>query len=404
MKNLTLTSLFLATASLTFSHPSQAQHVSGGNGGLDPKTAYSDAGLNGVGSNFNLDYLKLTPDDIRNRDEALKPIYQFYQEVTVSKVIQKLEDIYGLSIFEYSNLHPLTLKDKKNVMASAIFYFTKVVSGEWSSTDIFDSNGILSQGTPFEHIDSDILPGKASVNLKVSQVHYVKITGGKEFETQFDRPWPFAISTIADANSSEHDWLGLGIVDFNTHSHALYSSTTIRLFELPVMDRFLSAMKDSNLKALDATIVFGNLENQNLESEPYQVIYPEYSALAPIPQPIVYVNTKASKEDLADLLQTQAPQIYAYNQLFMKQILPSADDLDQALKQYPALMASVAQAKKEVDRARLKDALKNAFLYVSYGIMTGAVAGVAAPVALVAALASPILAPLIISNTIVVIQ
>lgn len=433
------TALVLCTSLLTQSLAFAGNGGRGGNGGDDPTIAYSNSQAQQIQAHMNLDYLKLTPNEIRKRDKKLKPIYDYYQQATLQKVLEQIENTFGSNIYVYNDTAGASLKDKAGTMDSAVTYYTEGYSGN----------------SAFVHIDPSIIGPRETVSADGPN-HLVRTTSDSYLDATSNVRSAFALE-IRGACEVHRMWIS------DRNHQAVYSNLGNHLFEMPVMDRFISAMKDLNLKGLDATIVFtagssitrgaggassstrytGCDTYRGYDAPPpppappapeYQwvpeqdgkgnvvydengqqvmvrieapapapavtkVVYPMFSHLAPIPQPIVYISKDASESDIAQMLQENAPKIYAYNQLFNKELLPQAEQIADALAKYPAIGAALAKANKTVSAANQRDALYHAFLSVSFGLMA---AGMGA-VSIYAMLNSPILMPLIIEQTTVVV-
>jgi hypothetical protein len=357
-----------------------------GNGGDDPTIAYNPTQIAAIQNHLNLDYLKLTPAEIAKRDQSLKPIYDYYQQATAQKVVEQIQSTFGINIYQYqattNGLYKANLSDKVSTMDSAVRFFT----------------GLDADQSPFSSMDPTVLPGAGSITLSQAVLN-TKITTGdtSNFAPEENNPANFLIETYKESVGVDH-WYGDGTAE------AVFSSLPDNLFEVPVLDRFLTGLKESNLKGLDAAVVFaaGSVTvagpadangNATTVSLPYQVVYPAFSNLAPIPQPIVFISREASADDINGMLQTHAQKIYAYNQLFGMQVLPQANDVATELAKYPDVIASLKAANSAINEDNMKQKVYEGFLDVSFALVT---AGLTA-VTIHAMLASVVLRPILIA-------
>jgi hypothetical protein len=346
--------------------------------------------------NLSLEHLSLTPSQIKKRDKSLAPIYDNYQNVNLSSVANALEGAYGLNIYHHMTKKELNLSDKKNVMENAVRYyvgdsslFNQAAEGIMSYRDsvkIEKGNSYYNSG-PFPEISAELIEGNKKKWQPVISIYSPSILASKSTQ---------------DA-----------ITDFVFRSkigtrEAVYSTIKKPLFSRPVMSNFLEAMKVLNLKGLDATIVFTSgdiLLMDQYDSKKgtlmYKIIYPTFSKLAPIPQASIFINPKASVEDIVEMLNEHAPKIYAYNKLFNANLLPSVAEINELLKKYPNIIAEVEKKVGRVKRENLVNAVQAAFLNVTYG--AGAL--IATPIAIGAMAASAIFSPIFITTitTVVVV-
>lgn len=347
---------------------------------------------------MGLEHMSLTAKQIRARDRLLKPIYSNYQNVNLSSVANALEKAYGINVFHYNETPELTLGNKKGVMESATRYYLGL-------TGLFDS------------ADPSVMPYKSSVRLN-GQSSYsgnqmpgltVKLIEGNP--SKWNETTTISSPSIMASMVAEQSTSFLGIVGTGTR-RALYTSTKDPLFKAPVMSDFFDAMKNLNLRGLDATVVFanGDIEGKRepygytITSAKYKIIYPHFSRLAPVPQPVIYLSSSANYYDIVEMLQEHAPQIFAYNRLFNKNLLPTINEMNQVLSRYPNIIAEVEKIKGRVDRQNLLNAIQSAFLNVTYGVgagVVGAAALLVAPVGIMVVAGSPVLAPVFIQNIII---
>lgn len=344
--------------------------------------------------NMGLEHMSLTARQIRSRDRLLRPIYDNYQNVNLSSVANALERAYGINVFHYFAQPQLTLGTKKGVMENAVRYYVGMES-------------------LFNTADPSVMPFKKAVKISGQNDYYgmpsitAKLVAGnpKKWNPTSDIRSP---SILASSIASEQlDFLGM----FDTGTRrALYSTTQAPLFNAPVMSDFLDAMKNLNLRGLDATIVFAN-GGVGLTDEyggraygKYQVVYPHFSRLAPVPQPVIYLSSTATYNDIVEMLETHAPRIFAYNRLFTKNLLPSISDLNALLSRYPNILAEVQRARGHVNRQNLLNAIQSAFLKVTYGVgvgVVGAAALLSSPVGIMVIAGSPVLSPVFIQNILI---
>ncbi|MBP9682346.1 MAG: hypothetical protein KBD76_13145 [Bacteriovorax sp.] len=354
--------------------------------------------------NLSLEYLSLTPSEIKARDALLRPIYDNYENTTISSVANALERAYGMNVYHHFIDKKLDLKDKKSVMENAVRYYLGV-------------DGLFNQASPGVVSDKNALNKKIYSN---DSVEYPKmslklITGNKShWNDSIDTKSPSLLtSKISEEN----------IEDFIFNSkigtrRALYSTASNRLFTAPTMNDFLEAMRNLNIKGLDATVTFlkGAIfkeplrsyewsDDERRETVKYRVVYPMHSKIAPIPQPTIFVAEDANYQDIVEMLTENAPKIYAYNKLFNKNLLPSLNEINEILNKYPNIYEEVIRARGGVTRDNLINAIQSAFLNVTYGAAVGtatiATAVIAAPLSLAAIVVSPILSPIFISTVIV---
>jgi hypothetical protein len=382
MKNLhlvALTALTLSFGSMTFAQTTATSVTV-----TTPATS--------VELNLGLEHMSLTAAQIRKRDKLLKPIYDNYQNVNLSSVANVIEKAYGSNVFHYMESGTLTLANKKSVMENAVRYYM----GIRSLFDQADVNVIPLKGTvQLTNRSSGYYSDSSSANMTTVTGKLIQGNADKfEETTKFRSP-----SILASKVSGiQNDFLGI----FDTSvSRALYTTSTSPLFSAPVMSEYLDAMKNLNLRGLDATINF--VSDRLAGNKSYEVVYPHFSRIAPIPQPIIFISKDASYNDLVEMLETHAPRIFAYNRLFNASVLPSVKDINDLLTKYPNIMEEVRKVRGQVSRQNLVNAIQGAFLNLTYGVgagVVGAAALLAAPVSIFVVASSPVLGPIFISNVI----
>lgn len=337
--------------------------------------------------NLSLEHLSLTTTEIKNRDKLLKPIYENYETVNLSSVANALESAYGINVYHHMVDKELNLKDKKNVMENAVRYFAGDTSLFNDAAANVLSNGgavrLKNENANRYYYDKPVVGNNLSLDL---------IEGNeKKFSLEKKYPSFSILTTVGDSRRIEDPifWSKIGT------RRAVYSSVKKRLYTSPVMNDFLEAMKDLNIKALDATVTFSNGE---LVAGAYAVVYPNFSKLAPIPQPAIFISETATYTDMIEMLNIHAPKIYAYNKLFTANLLPTVNEINALLTKYPNIIKEVEQKVGKVQRQNMVNAVQAAFLTVTYG--AGAL--LAAPVAITAMAASAVLSPIFIATIIVV--
>ena len=346
---------------------------------------------------MGLEHMSLTASQIRKRDRLLKPIYDNYQNVNLASVSNALEKAYGINVFHYMEKPNLSLGNKKGVMESAVRYYM----------------GIPSM---FDQADETVVPYRNTVKLQSCDNSYgyrrctddqpaiqaSLVTGNpKRWEVKKSFQSPSLLGTFAPTEY-DHGYI-LGMFSNTTERNAVYTTTRNPLFSAPVLSDFLEAMKGLNLRGLDATVNFVNGEVPGAQRG-YRVIYPHFSRIAPIPQPVIFVSSNASYNDMVEMLQEHAPRIHSYNKLFNSSVLPSVKDINDMLSRYPNVLAEVQKLRSNVDRRNLVIAIQQAFLKVTYGVgagVVGAAALLTAPVTIFAMAAHPILSPVFIQNIII---
>lgn len=337
--------------------------------------------------NLSLDAMSLTTSEIKKRDRLLSPIYSNYETVNISSVANAIESAYGMNVYHHMDGKVLDLKNKKNVMENAARYF-------------------IGAESLFNQAADGVLGYKNSVNIK-NRGYYnngdfnalsVKLIEGnpKKWNAEFNISTPSLLTSVVRTGRIE-DVLFRSKIGTR---EALYTSAQNRLFTAPVMSDFLEAMKSLNIKAIDATVMFvnGSIKEDSLE-KPYKVIYPTFSKIAPVPQPVIYISSNATYSDISQLLNEHAPKIYAYNKLFMKNLLPSVNEINDLLIKYPNILKEVEEKAGKVSRANMINAVQSAFLNVTYG--TGVL--LAAPIGLAAMAASTAFSPIFVTMIVVVL-
>lgn len=325
---------------------------------------------------ISLDYLKLTPDEIKDRDEKLGPIYDFYRNATAEKLASSIEETFGSQVFRLMAVgddhNGTSLDDKRGVMDAAVFYYL----------------GYSDQNLGFSNVDSRVLPRSPLVYARNSDKEYTarKVSGNDDFPDLKSEKCTFLLGSWDEKDSQSHEFMWW---DWSSEVSAAYSTLSDKAFEMPVIQSYFDAMIGMNLRALDAMVVFvGSLNEASAyvpsgnggyytdpKSKAWSVVYPRFNKLAPIPQPIVFIDSNATQADIEDLLVSQAPQIYAYNKLFNEQLLPTAADMAKLFKSVPALADLARAAAAENKQMKLEEAVNDAYLKVSYAILTGIFTG-----------------------------
>jgi len=342
--------------------------------------AYDEEAQKAVAAQFNMKFLQLSGEEIKDRDDDLEDLYDYYKHSEVSRMINLLEDVYGVNIYHYQSskedLYEPNLDDKKGVMDCAIRFYT----------------GYGLEGTPFEHADSRVLPGKGCIVSDYGIVFTPRISGSEPRHygdsNMTERKIRFQLFT-----EKHEDTCFLSFWKFDR----LYSSTGCKNFVLPGPYFLGEALKQLQLKGLDATVVFlaSELQPSYGKNVSYKVIYPARSPLAPIPHPIVFLSASAGIEEIKDMLSKNASQIYAYNQAFDKELLPTITEMNNLLKKYPALLPEVEAAANRIAIHNAKEEIMmHAFFILTYAIISGALTVKVPPLGLAAVLGSPVLYPL----------
>ncbi len=367
---------------------------------------------------LDISYLELTPEEIRKRDKLLKPIYDNYENQNVSSLSNAIEEIFGMNV--YHNYHNYSfqgkdrsLSNKKDVMENAVRFYSYSIDDE----------------SDFDQVEKRVLSGKDSVGIDSSNcVDHTRTKGDKKY---FDEEECIYSSYLLDTKYLRK-WKRTMIRGY--YKKAVYTTTQNPLFEAPIMDIFVEALNNLSLKALDATVVFTNSDiykkenikvhdsyssvkevetcwncpKEEIVSEKFKVIYPDYSKLAPIPQPIIYISKHAQYSDIEKMLKEHAPKIFSYNKLFNNLMLPSITDLNRMLSKHPNFIDDVKKSGKVVARDNLINAMKMAMLDMAYGtaivggaVVTGVAAVLAAPVPLSIILTTPKLYSLFVSQVII---
>lgn len=326
---------------------------------------------------LGLEHMSLTAAEIRQRDRLLKPIYDNYQTVNLSSVANAMERAYGINVYHHMLGGELTLKDKKAVMENAVRYY-------------------LGKKGLFDQADQQTIPMRAAVKRSWDPDIKLKLIQGnpEKFGTTIDESTPSILTT--EVREFSNEFLFFGEV---SKSQGVFTSSQDPLFSAPSMSDFLDAMKALNLRGLDATVTF--MSGQLDGNAKYQVIYPHFSKIAPIPQPVIFLSRDANYDDVVDLLREHAPRIYAHNKLFNANLLPSVRDINEMLRKYPNILAEVQRVKGQVSRENLINAIQGAFLKVTYSSLLAAGAVLASPVGLLVVASSASLSPVFISTIII---
>ena len=286
-----------------------------GNGTDDVLLAYSEEDAKKAKQALNLDYLKMSKKDISKRARKLKPIYNAYKSLTIGKLGRFISSEFGAYVFD-ADRDTKSMRNKKDVMYQAVYYYLG-----WDRSTFYGA-------------DSSVLTGYSSVDYSSGNVDQKMTTFSFTSECFPDEYRSDQVDFLLHKYDYEDTYW-----DYSRHEDgiekecsATYHSYDTELFKAPSLLNFVEAMDQTKLKAIDATIVFlaGNLYGNNN----FEVIYPSYHRLTPIPQPIIFIDRKASKRDLVEMLKEHAPRIYTYNKMFDQELLPQIDDLNYYLGVY----------------------------------------------------------------------
>ena len=342
---------------------------------------------------LSLNHMSLTAAQIRKRDRLLKPIYDNYQNVNLSSVSNALEQAYGANVFHYNTESKLTLGNKKGVMENAVRYYMGIESlFDQADASVIPLKNSVKMIAPRTYSNDTGLSGWVSVQAPLIKGDTDKFNETAEIKS------PSLLATEVHSRRNEDPIFRMNIGT----SRAVYSTTMDPLFSAPVMGEFLDAMNALNLRGLDATINFtsGTLQNNKM----YHVVYPHFSKIAPIPQPVIFLSKDARYADILEMLEEHAPRIFAHNHLFNAKVLPSVQEINDLLRKHPNILEEVSRVRGTVGRQNLVNAIQGAFLTLTYGVGAGVVgtaALLAAPVTIYAMAASPILSPLFIAKIII---
>ena len=320
--------------------------------------------------NVNLDYLKLTPEEVTKRDNTIATdLSKFYDSATESRYAQLLEKNFGIQIYHKVDTlaYSPSLSNFTGIMDSIIRYYT----------------GFESE-SPFNGASEDVIPKKQILSCNYNKSDAFMLQTWMHYEYETDRHGYY-----------KDDKNGNRIVK----NSSVQTNTDLPIFKVPVFDRFLKAMTESHLKGLDATVVFMNGKlcvkeegDTNSHGSDILVTYPEFSDLAPIPHPIIFVSSTAKQDEILSLINTQAPLIYAYNKLFEQRVLPTVDEMGRVLSKFPETLKvveeSIRKSNQENSRlaeARVRRKVFNLFLKANYVSLTLA----AGPLSLLQLVANP---------------
>lgn len=371
-----------------------------GNGDDDPRLALNDEQIRVLQRGFSLDHLKLDAKGIKARDRKLAPVYKSYQNHTLASVANALKQTFGINVYHHSGakIDFNGNVSKSTVMAAAVRFFmeNRETTDHWSRDTL---NGEYFWQSPLR----DTPEAELGYRDEVALVSYPEVLmrflegDGKFFKEEYRKRSPYALTSSPDTTTKD-GWF------FDKKKHALFTTTNNGIFTVPGMTYFLEAMKELNLKGLDATVVFttANITDEN-KAAPYRVVYPTFSYVAPIPQPVIFINASASKADAIKLLSEHAAQIYAYNKLFDREVLPKVSDLNDVLSQHPNFLEDVKKQAGDIKGKNIRAAVQHAFLSVAAGTGLALGAVVATPLTLAAMLASPIYYPILVKATVVVL-
>mgnify|MGYP003386888599 CR=1 FL=1 len=214
-----------------------------------------------------------------------------------------------------------------------------------------------------------------------SQLQLIK---GKEGIPNIAKISPFTLLTTVEGKNrtvmSGFDPLklfSLGLASrpfsgFGTRDYALYSTLENSAVLAPQLFRFLVTLKRLQIKALDATVVFMNSDYLSLSKgvgKPWLTVYPNFSSVAPIPQPIIYIGEGATDSDMETLIRQEAPLIYVYNKLFDANLLPLQTDIAASLAKVSHTNPELAAMMTKVGRMNSEEAARRAYLILAYGAL-----------------------------------
>ncbi len=331
---------------------------------------------NNVGLKTTLDPLRIqTIEDIKKRDQTLEPVFKLYSTATIARGVQALESAYGLNAYYYVcstdgySQKRNTLANKQSVMAAIVPYFLHyrtlsdsyaglleveyIGEGYWKKAMLYPA----LEPTPLSGIDPSLISGSQSIDVTFSDVQLTALNKKSSKISGVGYHYPFLLGALIE-DKSFNDVIAFG----EFHHKALFSTDQRPLFEAPVIFNLEEALKKSEIKSFDATIVF---MSSDLGS-PYKAVYPDFTPLAPIPQPIIYISFNATPQDLAEMIDREAPRVFAYDTLFSKNLLPEVADIDSALAKYPKLEEQIRQLDKEVRSFNKHQIVKEAFLDFAY--------------------------------------
>lgn len=346
----------------------------------------------------SLTYLQLTPQEVSQREKNLAPLYNDYATTNVAKLAGALEDNYKINVYHHvvgGDWTAEALNSKAGIMAAAVQYAIRdnQIRDDEGSTSLYASYGFKA-GFLFDRISPVELGFKGRILLDDLMPSDLSFYSGDAKHA--GRPLansPFSITSEVMMNSyvAMSGWdpakiLSLGLVKhpfggFDTNSFTLFTSESLLGVERPAIKRFLFALRDKQIRALDATVVFVNTHRLRVVDTdstghlfapmaPYAVVYPGFSRVAPIPQPIIFISEDATDADLAQMIDTEAPLIFAYNKLFDMQIMPGEAQFEASLAKVSSQSPLVANLVRQVGSANAREASRRAFLSLAYGVLT----------------------------------
>ncbi len=330
---------------------------------------------------LNIEYLKLTPKEIDARERIINKQLQDYDKLTIGRVANLLEKTYGIYVFNEEQLNgsticPDSLNNKKNVMRAAV-------------------HNIVDGSCQFAAYDTRFNLDKNKVSVSGRNSIYGSKVSGTDYAGDIDSSFLFVTNKRVYSKFLHNDV-------------GLTSSGENHVGKYPVVLDFLEGMRASNLKALDATVIFlnstsatislgatiqkdyygRNVNTDQTSSVDVVTMFPESNKLVPVPQPIIFITKDATPALIEETLIADAPLIFAFNKAVSSGVLPSSADLSDAVAKFPELSKRVEALASQVGREAAMQKTKKAFLMTLF--VTGAI--VTAPVAIVGVMANPLLA------------
>lgn len=312
------------------------------------------------------DFLSLTPEEIEERDKRLQPIYDNFQENNVGKVYQKMTEVYGLNF--YHNYESHKLDSKEGILnAVGLYFLDKKVSS-------------------LSNVSNKVLPKLQNLSLNQNYHHSipcreVKKNKKKKDAGKFvykDQPMDCSVDFLFDVYTRKQEkelFYGSGDFFLSWTKKTVKTPMGAKLFEIPEVLELLEGFKLSEIKALDANIFVSTSDlKKDGEVVAYEVIYPEFSPLAPVPSPIVYISKNASRYHIQEMLKIHGPLIYAYNKLFDEKVIPQVMEINGSFANFSGLPTEVQDLAKKYGKQNTRKAMFKAFLAVNYAIMAGTLA------------------------------
>ena len=341
-----------------------------------------------TGIKTSLDPIKLqTVDDIKRREQAFTPIYSFYKDATLSRVVQLIEKEYGSWVYYFiedpdDNFQANNpMNDEPSIMSAAVSLFLdekdvnlegtldnrcSAITGFFSEDCEYrpattNFTNAYSLANPLDKIKAGLISGVHQIEAGSADVPLVTLKQKKGVKFANEMNSPYLLNAIVDKKFSSNSF-----VHHDFSNETLSTTDQRHLYEAPVVDYFTRALEKSGVKSLDATIVFLSRGNA-----PYVAIYPDFTPYVPIPQPILYISFDATQKELDQMIETEAPRVYAYNKLFSKNLLPQVQDLESVLSRYPKLENRIAVLEKGVEEHNKHEFLKEVFLDATYASLWG---------------------------------